>query len=905
MNSYLVQLRSYLADLLHAEFLHPWFFWLLIPVLFVCVLALIRAPKRFAVSLLRTITFALVIAALADPVKTLSRSEEKLTALFDISGSISTAGRTALLSLLKPFLDSGTSVQLVPFARLSTAPVTVDPQSSLTSLTNQSTAEGSADTGETNLQNAASSILTGSDSASVLLLSDGFETEGSVLDIADRARESGVHIFPLIPSHEAFSSERLSIASVLAPLTADSGAAAELRVSLQNGKATSQHGYLDIYLDDKKLFSEFVTVPENQQKLVTVKTPELTGGLKRIRAVLRDGATSNAAQSDERDRWISVKEKAKIVLLSGSADDARVLDKLFNQLGYAVDSHIAPNQAEIKSDFTNTSLVILNNVAKSKLPDGYLSALEAFVRKGGGLLMVGGDESYGLGGYIDTPLEKISPVKFVPPETKKRRLNNAVVLVVDKSRSMVFQDKILAAKKAALSSIYSLKDDDYVGVIGFDSTPFVIIRLAPVSEVKPQAESRLRNLTAAGRTDLLPALALARNALKEVNVGRRHIIILTDGKLPMAGNAYFDEIAKLRELGVSVSTVGLGIEADVPFLRLLAQYGKGAFYEVPDPNDLPDIFIKDIKVATGEQTLKEKEDYTVRVGSDGLASTTVSLFPEIEGFVKTLPKKGSRLELVTQDAQAAYPVLASWPVDKGKVIAFTSDANGRWSKRWLPWQGFPVFWREVVQSLQTQSPEKDIDFDLRYSVQNKAISFDLAIYDDTLSAHGAPQISGQISAPDGTKKTIVFTAQTKGRFQSVVSDARPGDYHLDITYGLTKLPPLAMTIPADIFSEKQGKGINVGLLTELAHRTDGLVNPLPTQVAKKTRVTEDRKHLFGPLVVAAFFLVILEAFIRELFLSSVVLASTGRPRRRNRGNPTAKIFDRDFFKRRDKRRAIV
>ena len=115
--------------------------------------------------------------------------------------------------------------------------------------------------------------------------------------------------------------------------------------------------------------------------------------------------------------------------------------------GYGLEAVVADGKFRIPTSFDNYSSIILNNVAKRQLPKGFLTRLEQFAKQGGGVLMLGGNRSYGLGGFKDTPLEKIAPLKFKPPSTKARRLNVAVALVMDKSGSMAQQGKIVAANK--------------------------------------------------------------------------------------------------------------------------------------------------------------------------------------------------------------------------------------------------------------------------------------------------------------------------------------------------------------------------------------------------------------------------------------------------------------------------
>ena len=480
-------------------------------------------------------------------------------------------------------------------------------------------------------------------------------------------------------------------------------------------------------------------------------------------------------------------------------------------------------------------------------------------------MLVGGERSFGLGKYINTELEKISPLKFVPPQTKKRRLNSAVMLVLDKSGSMREENKIYAAKLAALSSINTLKDDDFVGVIGFDSGPYVAIKLQPVPEVKKIAQRRLRSLVPQGGTDLLPSLSAARYALKNAKASRKHIIVLSDGKVSMQSGSYTKEIQQLRKNGVTISTVALGRKADVPFMKMVAKLGKGAFYYTLDPSKLPEIFIEDIKVTTGEKTLKENQDFPIDIGPSGLLSTNTTDHPPLKGFVQTLPKKNSNIELLTYDGKKYHPVLASWKYGEGKVVAFTSDANARWSINWVRWNNFSNFWADLINSIRDTSTTKEgnVDFDLRYNINGKTLNFDLSIFDKKLTTKTPPNITAKVTEPGGEITNLSFQNTTKGRFNSNLKNARPGDYKINIKYGSINLPPIAITLNGDLFREKQGQGINIQYLSDIAYKTNAIINPTPNQITGIKKTTKEQKPLYFPLAILAFLLIIIEAFVRE------------------------------------------
>lgn len=886
---------SFLPEIFGAKFLLPSAWWLLLPAAALLGVTVYFKKQNFLSACLRVVLFVFLIMALADPVKQTHDERHEVVALYDLSASVLPNAQTAMLESLASLSSSATTQTIFPFAQaLAKSPFTAARDNSVTPEALDSEA-GKLNRGETNIAAAISGALNETDSSSILLLSDGFETAGDALAAGKLAAQQGVRIFPIIPNEDVFRRGGLRVSALYAPVTADAGEIVEVRATVENSLHEPSRGKLEIWLESEKLFSQSITVPGDEEKLVLVKTPPTQGGLRKIRAVFHPERLNGTEQKDngnELHRWVSIKEKAKILLLSGTHDDERLLKQLITHKGYSLEDIVADGSKEIPEKLDGYSSIILNNVAKRQLSNSFLSTLQSFVQSGGGLLLVGGDRSFGLGGYTDTKLEEMSPVKFVPPQTEKRRLTNAVALVIDKSGSMAEDNKIEAAKLAAMSSIQSLKDEDYISVIGFDAGPFVIIDVEPVAQAKLDAPKRLRNLTAAGKTNLLPALATARQRLQKAGTSRKHIIVLSDGKFPLSSEEYIAEINRLRNEGISISTVALGIEADIPFMKILAKYGKGAFYHTLDASQLPRIFVEDIKVASGEKTLQEGIDFPVIVGPSGVVSTSLERFPPVRGFVETLPKRGSEFELVTRKDESPFPILASWNYGSGKVIVYTSDANGRWSMPWVQWNNFALFWSEIIERIKDRSGSKtgEVDFDLRYSVERKNVMLDLSVFDEKLSREAAPKISAEIIEPGGETRQVPFQMNRKGRFEGRVENGRPGDYKVQITYGKVKLPALALSLGGELFGEVAGKGVNVPLLENLAYLTGGRINPKPQEVQGVTRTSDKQEHLFAPLALLAFLLLILEAFVREGSIREIVRTrSKSRPEKKAAPLKTRKV----------------
>ena len=835
--------------------------------LLLVLLLMFRGRRRLLVAGIRFLCLAVLLLALANPGKETTSSKSEVSALVDISRSVSEQALDSFARSIAKMTNNDTELEVFAFGKKASRQAKrFQGQASADEIRSFLGGERDAlDSGETNLEAALRATQAKAQSASLLLLTDGFETAGNAREVAPTIRDSGMKIFPLLANEDIFLEKGVSISSLYAPVTSGEGDAVEVRATLRNSQPQPRSGKLEIFLEQERILSQNVKIDGDQEKVFVARTSPLKGGLKRVRTVFtsdRGAATSSA----ERHRWISVKEKSKILLLMGSKDDGRVLRELLRDRGYATQEVVADGSQEVPTSFEGISSVVFANVSQPQLPKKFLPALSEFVKAGGGLVLVGGERSFGLGNYIDTPLEEISPVKFVPPQTEKRRLTNAFVLVIDKSQSMSYEGKMESAKQAAIASIQSLKDEDYIGVIGFDSIPFVIIDVKQVKDAREDAARRLENLTASGKTELLGALTTARQRLQKAPGSRKHLIVLSDGKIPWSPEEYTQEINSLRKDGISISTVAVGMEADVPFMKTLSRYGSGAFYQTLDARDLPKIFVQDIQISTGEKTMKEGEEFPVGVGPSGLTSTVADgSFPQVKGFVETLPKKGSELELITKKEDRAFPILASWHYGLGKVIAYTSDANGRWSQPWVRWSGFSRFWTQMIEGVKDKGGQKssDIDFDIRYRVQGKTLVFDLSIFDEKLRTQLPPKILGDVEEPGGEKRQILFRSVKKGRFEAKVEPARPGDYRLHVNYGAVKLPPVAVTLEGELFGESPGKGINGSLLEDLAYETGGHLNPKIEDVLRERRISRERISLFPPFLLLAALLLLLEAFVRE------------------------------------------
>ncbi|MGH7857961.1 MAG: glutamine amidotransferase, partial [Candidatus Binatia bacterium] len=452
--------------------------------------------------------------------------------------------------------------------------------------------------------------------------------------------------------------------------------------------------------------------------------------------------TDNRLTDDDLAKaWVTVRGRRAVLLLGASARSNRYLEEALSQRGFRVDA----GPADRIPDLSGFGAVILNDVPLRDLPRGAASEIRSFVRGGGGLVMVGGTRSFGLGGYGGSPIEEALPVRMKPREREEPR--NAVALLIDKSGSMKEERRIFYAQAAARELVERMNDGDLLTVIGFDREAFVVVPLREIRDVRDDFEYRIGRLRPIGGTRLYPALVEARRALGELEA-RRHIIVLSDGlsedaETSSGQRVYYDLALALSEQGITISTIALGRDADLRFLERLASFGRGAFHQTDDPSSLPELVIGGLEEEGREKTFREERIRALPARDSDLFAELVRSsprWPSVLGLVETELKRGARLDVSTPDS---IPLVASWRYGEGRAVAFTTDGAGRWSDPWVRWEEWSRLWGSIAGWLIPQGEETDATFALGYD--EGAITVEYTRFDED----PAGSLEASLRGPNG------------------------------------------------------------------------------------------------------------------------------------------------------------
>ena len=450
--------------------------------------------------------------------------------------------------------------------------------------------------------------------------------------------------------------------------------------------------------------------------------------------MLEGFAGDSIASNNEGLAIVDVRGRLRILYIEGDANEGQYLIQAMEKEGILLDLRAPGNIPATAQELGGYDGVILSDVPAHKIGENAMISIRDYVDKlGGGFIMLGGPNSFGVGGYFRTPIEDILPVRLKSADEEEKQ-SSALAICIDRSGSMS-GEKLKMAKSASIATAEVLAKSDFIGVWAFDSESHNVVPMTRLTSSATVA-GQIASLAAGGGTNMYPAMTDARNALQRVKAKIKHMLILTDGET--TGSGYEALASQCRSEGITISTVGIGEDVRMPFLQAVASLGGGQSYNTMDANAITRIFTQDTLMHTGRMIREEAfepklmERHPILAGWDKFAP------PPLLGYVKTLRKSTAQVPLVTDTGD---PLLAHWRYGLGKVTAFTSDAKSRWANLWISrWSGYGQFWSQVIR--ETARPPQGQGMDLRCEMEGDEAHISV----DALTDAGKRGNNGRVTA---------------------------------------------------------------------------------------------------------------------------------------------------------------
>ncbi len=815
--------------------------------------------RRYALLLIRLVGFTALVLALAAPVIWTGTDTLSTVFLIDRSASVPLSAQQEAIDWIEKAVQAkhpGDRAAVISFAGdaaveqgLTTAVSPVNPTAHL-------------DRNHTDIASAlrlAEGVLPQGGSRRIVLLSDGNQNRGDALAEAPLLRAEGIQVDAV--SLSGASGPEVAVRRVNVPSAIRKGERFTINLTISSTVETSAR--VRLLIDQRLDSTQTFDLHTGENSLVIGHDP-LEPGEHTLEAVV-EPARDTLPDNNVGYATLQVSGPPRILLVEGDPGDARYLSRALDASGLSVDVEAPSILGGDVSSLRQFDAIGLINLPATRIgPDG-LVALRSYVQDfGGGLVVIGGDRSFGVGAYRQTPLEDVLPVSM-NVRGRQAHASVALILVIDTSGSMSEgppgATKIELAREAALGATKELSDQDQIGIVAFDEQPHWILPTQSLTD-RAALETAISRLQAGGGTEIYPALQTAYNDIVNQPAKVKHILLMTDGLSPMGD--YAGLTAQMRAHGITLSTIGIGTDADLNLLQNLADWGRGRFYDASNPLDVPRFVLKETtEIARAAVT---EETFTPAPVDQTPILNGISQTPPLYGYVATTPKASAVVGLESPEHD---PILAQWQFGLGRTVAFTSDVTARWSSAWVSWSGFTQFWGQVFKWAVPAPQGQSLQIQTTMTAGQASIAVD-AIDSEGHYINDATT-TATIASPKGDVRTIPLDQVAPGRYAAQVPADDQGAYLVQVSQTVPgQTSPVTQTsgFTVPYSPEFGGQPTDIGLLRELTAATGGTVLTSPADsFSHDLRPADSAQPIWPDLIAALIPLFLIDVAIRRLRLS--------------------------------------
>lgn len=173
----------------------------------------------------------------------------------------------------------------------------------------------------------------------------------------------------------------------------------------------------------------------------------------------------------------------------------------------------------------------------------------------------------------------------------------AVAIVIDRSGSMA-GEKIRTAREAAKQFVARLGDEDEVALITYSTDYAVDLPMTAIKGQRERIDRIIDDVLDGGGTDIGGGLQAGLTALRGAREGTvKRLLLVSDGNANqgITDPAELAAIARSgRDSGITVSTLGLGLDFNEDLLAQMASGAGGAYYYARDPESLRRAFDQEL-----------------------------------------------------------------------------------------------------------------------------------------------------------------------------------------------------------------------------------------------------------------------------------------------------------------------
>jgi len=506
----------------------------------------------------------------------------------------------------------------------------------------------------------------------IIVVSDGSNNFGSDLaETIDFVSGTGTVVYAVIQTPDK---NDLSV-EITGARTAVLGNENTWGVEIRQAESNTTYK-LSIEVDGSPVSSQTVT-QTNPIKIVGFSSTFQLLGPHLITARISSGDDMRSG-NNVFNKTIYVVPKPRLLLVSPDVDSP--LYKVLRNL-YETNTVSSLDDANL----TDYKAVVLDNINGGRLSGSSIGKLREYTASGGGLLVVGGDNSYDYGDYLDSSIEAILPVESYS-SAYAGSVN--VVLVLDISGSISAHEALDDEKAMAINLLGDMGGDTNVGVVAYGGDAISVSDgVLPMSshanrDALVDRVSKLK--TGYGGTSMDEGIITAARMLDNTS-GKKYMLVFSDGAVK---DSFEDSKIEISSMDTT--------ETEMIFVMLKTNVVKER--EVKTDNNRGDYFLKVLADQAGgdfiQLELIGRLDLTfgqeapdlpeggpdayaiVRLDEEHFITRYLNISGSISGYNDVTQKVGAR-RLVT--TSMGKPVVTVWEFGLGRVVSLSSDNGYQWA----------------------------------------------------------------------------------------------------------------------------------------------------------------------------------------------------------------------------------
>jgi uncharacterized membrane protein/Mg-chelatase subunit ChlD len=725
----------------------------------------------------------------------------------------------------------------------------------------------------------------------VVILSDGNENVGDALEEAKAASANNmtIDVVPLQPRQGA----EVVFEQLRAPPYANLHEQITLRLLLRSDRETSgtlliyerigtQEELIDLDPDSDAAGKGVRLLPGRNPFTISLPITVERSHEFRAEFIPADATADTIRENNVAQAFTNV-EGPQTVLMIGNeddrADDALLIEALTKE-------EIRVSWAEAESVDLSTSIlqdyaaIILANVGADNFSGEQQRALATYVRDlGGGLIMLGGDDSFGAGGWQGSVVEDVMPVRFDVDAVRK--IPRGALAIVMHSCEMPQGNKW--GVETAVAALKTLSSLDYYGVVGWGAVGFHWEVPMQTASNKDGIMQQLRKMQNADMFDFQTPMNMAYKALmSRTDAAQRHMIIISDGDPARPGLGLLNKMVGNR---VTCSTVAVFPHGgqEIGTLKWIAKVTGGTYYFLGKPGDekrLPKIFTKEAKIVRRPLIRDEVFVPTIAPNLSDIMVGIDAPLPELKGYVVTTPRRVPDVEIPLK-TKRGDPLLAHWLCGAGRTVAFTSGRWKHWGSDWPAWPSFSKLWAQTVRWCMQQGSAAG--YDVSTIVEGEDGRVIIESMDESEGFANFRQFAGRVIRPDGTAAPLSIVQTGPGRYEGRFKVTDKGTSLVYVRAPQTQDETAAVIrtgVTVAYSPEFRDQTANQSLLREVVQEADGRV--LSAQDTGKTVFahnlpdTISRTPIWDGLLKLAVIVFLLDVAFRRIAIDPVKVLAASR-----------------------------